>query len=130
MNRPYQSLFTEPLQEYRISKSSSSTESLRSSEILKSNKIVCCMRNTIQQQFFNPFSPDSHKDKLYNIVPGSPVNDSICESSIMLESNAENVTKDFEERLKIDSTKDTNFFSPIKKNKYHSFENANVTTTI
>ena len=131
MNRPYQSAFTESLQEYRnISKSSSSTESLRPSEILKSNKIVFCMRNTIQQQFFNPFSPDSHKGKLYNIVSGSPVNDSICESLIMLESNAENVTKDFEERLKIDSAKDTNFFSPIKKNKYLSFENANVTTTI
>ena len=65
-------------------------------------------------------------------VPSAKVyqHDSICESLIILESNAENVTKDFEERLKIDSTKDKNFFSPIKKNKYLSFENANVTTTI
>ena len=58
------------------------------------------------------------KDKLYNIVSGSSVNDSICESLIMLESNAKNVTKD------------TNFFSPIKKNKYLSFKSANVRTTI
>ena len=35
-----------------------------------------------------------------------------------------------EENLKIDSIKDANFFWPIKKNKYLSFENENVTTTI
>ena len=58
------------------------------------------------------------KDKLYNIVSGSSVNDFIRESLIMLESNAENVTKD------------TNFFSLIKKNKYLSFKSANVRTTI
>ena len=86
--------------------------------------------NTTQQQFLNPFSPDLHKDKLYNNASGSPVKDSICQSLVMLESNAENVTKDFEERLKIDSTKDKSFFSPVKKNKYLSFENANVTITI
>ena len=131
MNRPYQSAFTESLQEYcNISKSSSNTKSLRPSEILKSNKIVAGIMNTTQQQFLNPFSPDLHKDKLYNNASGFPVKDSICQSLVMLESNAENVTKDFEERLKIDSTKDKSFFSPVKKNKYLSFENANVTITI
>ena len=75
------------------------------------------MINTIQQQFLNLFSPDLHKDKLYNIVSGSPVKDSICESLIILESNAKNVTKGFEERLKIDSTKNTFFFhQPKRKN--------------
>ena len=130
-NRPYQSAFIESLQEYcNIFKSSSNTKSLRPSEILKSNKIVCSIMNTIQQQFLNPFSPDLHKDKLYNIVSGSPVKDFICESLITLESNAENVTKDFQQRLKTDSRKDTNFFLPIKMNKYLSFENTSVTTTI
>ena len=114
------------MQEYcNISKSSSNTKSLHPSEILKSNKIVCSMINAIQQQFLNLFSPDLHKDKLYNIVSGSTVKDSICESLIILESNAKNVRKDFEERLKIDSAKNT-FFSPTKKNKYLNFENANV----
>ena len=86
--------------------------------------------NTMQQQFLNLFSPDLHKDKLYNIFSGSLVNNFNCESLIMLESNAKNVTKDFEERLKIDSKKKTQAFLPIKKNKYLSFEYANVTTTI
>ena len=73
------------------------------------------MMNTIQQQFLNLFSPDLHKDKLYNIVSGALVNNSNCESLIMLESNAKNVTKDFEERLKIDSTKDTDLFGLSKR---------------
>ena len=73
------------------------------------------MMNTIQQQFFNLFSPDLRKDKLYNIFSGSLVNNSNCESLIMLESNAKNVTKDFEERLKIDSTKDTDLFGLSKR---------------
>ena len=72
------------------------------------------MMNTIQQQFLNLFSPDLHKDKLYNIFSGSLVNNSNCES-LMLESNAKNVTKDFEERLKIDSTKDTDLFGLSKR---------------
>ena len=50
------------------------------------------MMNTIQQQFLNPFSPDSHKEKLYNIVSGYPVNDS-SESLVMLGSNAEMLRK-------------------------------------
>ena len=73
------------------------------------------MMNTIQQQFLNLFSPDLYKDKLYNIFSGSLVNNSNCESLIMLESNAKNVTKDFEERLKIDSTKDTDLFGLSKR---------------
>ena len=73
------------------------------------------MMNTIQQQFLNLFSPDLHKDKLYNIFSGSLVNNSNCESLIMLESNAKNVTKDFEERLKIDSTKDKDLFGLSKR---------------
>ena len=73
------------------------------------------MMNTIQQQFLNLFRPDLHKDKLYNIFSGSLVNNSNCESLIMLESNAKNVTKDFEERLKIDSTKDTDLFGLSKR---------------
>ena len=73
------------------------------------------MMNTIQQQFLNLFSPDLRKDKLYNIFSGSLVNNSNCESLIMLESNAKNVTKDFEERLKIDSTKDTDLFGLSKR---------------
>ena len=75
------------------------------------------MMNTIQQQFLNLFSPDLRKDKLYNIFSGSLVNNSNCESLIMLESNAKNVTKDFEERLKIDSTKDTDLFCQSKRIK-------------
>ena len=73
------------------------------------------MMNTIQQQFLNLFSPDLHKDKLYNIFSGSLVNNFNCESLIMLESNTKNVTKDFEERLKIDSTKDTDLFCQSKR---------------
>ena len=38
--------------------------------------------------------------------------------------------KDLKERQKIDSTKDINFFLPIKKKKYLSLDNANVTTTL
>ena len=130
MNRPYQSAFIDSLQEYcNVSKSSNNTKFLRPSKILKSKKIVYSMMNTIQQQFSNRFSPDLHKDKLCNIASGPPLNDSI-KSLIMLESNAENVTKEFKERLKIDSTKDANLFSSIKKSNYLSFENANVTTTI
>ena len=122
MNRPYQSTFIEPLQEYcNLSKSSSNTKSLRPSEILKSDKIVCSMMNTIQQQFLNPFSPDLHKDKLYIIDSWSPVNDSICESLITLESNAENVMKDLKERQKIDSTKDINFFFANQKEEISEF---------
>ena len=46
----------------------------------------------------------------------------------MLESNAENVTKDF--FLTFSPKMLRNFFSLIKKNKYLSFKSANVRTTI
>ena len=58
------------------------------------------MMNTIQQQFLNPFSPDSHKEKLYNIVSGYPVNDS-SESLVMLGSNAEMLRKTLKKDWKL-----------------------------
>ena len=61
------------------------------------------MMKTIQKQFLNPFSQDLHKDKLYNTVSGSLVNDSICESLAMFERNVENVTKNLIENRKTEN---------------------------
>ena len=74
-------------------------------------------------QFLNPFHQDIEKSNLYNLVSGRPVDDAICDSLLGLEKDGIGLMESFEERLTTDPTTAT-FFSPLKRNKYKSWEDS------
>ena len=80
--RPYQAKFTDALKKTaNLDRSSDNVRKcLRPSQIIKSNKIVCCIMKCLVSQFTSPFCDDFDLRRLYNLVSGEPVSDSIAES--------------------------------------------------
>ena len=80
MNRPYQTKFVESLMEISgiTTTMSNPRKCLRTSEILKSNKMVEKIMVILQTQFINPFQPDLDKDALFNLVSGYPAQENVC----------------------------------------------------
>ena len=123
--RPFKARFAETLMEISgFSKTTlSSRKCLRSSEILKSEKMVKNILDALQIQFLNPFHQDIEKSNLYNLVSGRPVDDAICDSLLELEKDGIGLMESFEDRLTTDCTTAT-FFSPLKRNKYKSWKDS------
>ena len=87
LNRPSQARFAESLIEINgpSTTSSNSRKCLRSSEILKPEKMVDNIMNALKTQFLNPFEKDIKKSKLFNLVSGCPVDGEISESLLSLQ---------------------------------------------
>ena len=81
MNTPYQTKFVESLLELSgvYTTMSNPQKCLRSSEIVKSNKMVEKIMVVMKTQFINPFQADLDKDKLFNLVSRYPAPEDMCE---------------------------------------------------
>ena len=124
MNRPYQTKFVESLMEASgiTNTMSDSRKCLRTNEVLKSNKMVQRIMDTLQTHFINPFKPDLHKDKLFNLVSGHPAQEEVCNCLLELESRGKQLMGGFEDRLSMKS-REPDVFSPIKRLPLKTFEN-------
>ena len=134
MNRPYQTKFVELLMELSgvCTTMSSPRKCLRSSEILKSNKMVEKIMVALKTQFINPFQPDLGKDELFNLVSGYPAPEDVRECLLALESKGKELMDEFQERITTKSAESskTDFFSPIKKEKLKTFKDVAVKTKL
>ena len=134
MNRPYQTKFVESLLELSgvCTTMSNPRKCLRSSEILKSNKMVERIMVVLKTQFINPFHADLDKDKLFNLVSGYPAPENVCECLLALESRGKELMDEFQDRITTESAESpgTDFFSPIKREKFETFKNLAVKTKI
>ena len=95
----------------------------------KSDKMVQNIVYTLKNQFMNPFREDLDSDKLYNLVSGRPVSDTISSCLTSLEEEGTRLMENFESRLTGDNM-DEPFFTPIKRHKNDSFNNASKKATI
>ena len=106
MNRPYQTKFVESL--LKLSGMSTTTSNprkcLRSSEILKSNKMVEKIMVVLRTQFINPFQPDLDKDELFNLVSGYPAPENVRNCLLTLESRGKELMDEFQDRITTEST--------------------------
>ena len=136
MNRPYQTKFVESLLELSgvCTTMSNPRKCLRSSEILKSNKMVERIMVVLKTQFINPFHADLDKDKLFNLVSGYPAPENVCECLLALESRGKELMDEFQDRITTESalaeSPGADFFSPIKREKLETFKNLAVKTKI
>ena len=81
------------------------------------------MNNT----FLNPFDNSLEKEKLNNLVSGSPVNKSITECLLSVSKSASQLMQSFKARLTSSIALCAHtFFNPIKKNMFHTFNNSAV----
>ena len=124
MNRPYQTKFVESLMEASgiTNTMSNSRKCLRTNEMLKSNKMVQRIMDTLQTNFINPFKPDLDKDKLFNLVSGYPAQEEVCNCLLELESRGKQLMGGFEDKLSTKSP-EPDFFSPIKRVPLKMFKN-------
>ena len=85
--RPYQAKFIEALKAMtNLDKTSVNVRKcLRPSEILKSNKIVVSIIDCMKTQFTGPFHEEFEENKLYNLVSGQSVKDTIAESVLKID---------------------------------------------
>jgi hypothetical protein len=106
MNRPYQTKFVESL--LKLSGMSTTTSNprkcLRSSEILKSNKMVEKIMVVLRTQFINPFQPDLDKDELFNLVSGYPAPENVRNCLLTLESRGKELMDEFQDIITTEST--------------------------
>ena len=109
--------------------SANSKKCLRPSEILKSNKMVDNIVCALETQFINPFHPDLEHDRLYNLVSGCPVPDSVSESLLQCEATGKKHTEQFEARM-TDIAQAIKFFDPIPKVVTKTFKDGTVKSTI
>ena len=131
MNRPYQTKFVESLMEISgiTTTMSNPRKCLRTSEILKSNKMVEKIMVILQTQFINPFQPDLDKDALFNLVSGYPAQENVCNCLLELESRGKELMAEFQDRISKESS-ETDFFSPIKREPLKTFRNSAVKTKL
>ena len=114
MNRPFQSRFVESLIE--MTGLSNPRKCLRSSEVLKSNKIVENIMEALTTQFPNPCDQDLDRSELYNLVSGCPIAADISESLLNLEGKGKEMSQKFDQRM-TKSDPAENFFDSIPKLK-------------
>lgn len=105
---------------------------MRSSEILKSNKMVEKIMVVLRTQFINPFQPDIDKDELFNLVSGYPAPENVRNCLLTLESRGKELMDEFQGRITTESTESskTDFFSPIKREALKTFKNLAVKTKL
>ena len=86
MNRPIVSKFNEAIEDIcaLIKSATNSHKCLHKSEILKSNRMVNAVVETLCTHFINPFSEEFDTDKLY-IVSGAPTSEVICKGLVELQ---------------------------------------------
>ena len=101
MNSLYQTKFFESLMELSgvCTTMSNPQKCLRSSEILKSNKMVEKIMVVLRTQFINPFQPDLDKDELFNLVSGYPASEDVRACLLALESRGKELMDEFQHRI-------------------------------
>ena len=106
MNRPYQTTFVDSLMELSGMSTTLSNpqKCLRSSDILKSNKIVEKIMDVLRTQFINSFQPDIDKDELFNLVSGYPAPENVRSCLLTLESIGKELMAEFQDRITTEST--------------------------
>ena len=130
LSRPYQAKFTEALKTMaNLDRTSDNLrKSLRPSQILKSNKIVCGIVSCLKVQFADPFCEDFDKQRLYNLVSGEAVSDSIAASSSRVLEIGNEGMQEFDQRMVAQKSKA--FFDSITKNKRLTFSSAERKATL
>ena len=103
---------------------------LRSSEILKSNKMVEKIMDVLRSQFINPFQPDLDKDELFNLVSGYPAPANVRDCLLSLESRGRKLMVEFQDRQITTESSKPKFFSPIKREPLKTFKNTTVKTKL
>ena len=96
---------------------------LRPSEILKSNKMVENVIKALKTCFINPFDPSLDSTKLYNLVSGCPVKESVISSLLNIEAKGTELMCEFEKRITAD-TPPAKFFDPIKREPLKTFKDS------
>ena len=128
LNRPYQTKFLESLVE--MSGSSHTTTNnrrlLRPSEIEKSNVMVENIMKVLENTFLSPFHDEPDAAKLYNIVSGQPVDDSIKESLLSLEEAGKQLMSEYIERMSIEKHSESTVMEKIKQYKMKNFTTSNL----
>ena len=83
--------------------------------------------HVLSTNFINPLNEDLDKDKLYNLVSGSPVQNDIAESLLSVSQTGQTLMQSFQSNLHATvNPNGISFFDPIKKNKYLTFNNSAV----
>ena len=131
MNRPYQTKFVESLMQLSgvTTAMSNPRKCLRTSEVIKSNKMVEKVMNILKTHFINPCQPDLDKYELFNFVSGYPAEENVRNCLLALESRGKELMSAFEDRIKMESP-ETGFFSPIKREPLKTFKNSTVKTKV
>ena len=128
LNRPYQTKFLESLVE--MSGSSHTTTNnrklLRLSEIKKSNVMVENIMEVLENTFLSPFHDELDAAKLYNIVSGQPVDDSIKESLLSLEEAGKQLMSEYIERMSTETHSESTVMDKIKQYKMKNFTASNL----
>ena len=90
LNSASQASVTAKLKKFsNITKSDEIYKPLHQHQIVKSEKWTASLRNTISQNFVNPFSTGLDSFKLYNLSPGIPVDDDKISSMLNLQKTGE-----------------------------------------
>ena len=122
MGRSFQAKHAEALMKIAdiTTTSTSPRKCLRESEVIKSDKMVENIKDTLKNQFINPFHGDLEDDQLYNLVSGYPVDDGVKACLLSVEERGNDRMLEFKDRLcKCPANKD--FFDPIKKEPLATF---------
>ena len=116
LTRPFQTRFLEALFQLggKSRTMSDPRKCLRYSEIRRSNEMVGKVMDVIVTQFINPFDESLDSDKLYSLVSGGAVNESISDSLLSAQKNGQELMKDFINRITVKENKDK-FSDTIKR---------------
>ena len=125
LTRPFQTRFLEAM--FQLGGNSRTTSNprkcLRYSEIRRSNEMVGKVMDVIITQFINPFDESLDNDKLYSLVSGGAVNESISDSLLSAQKNGQELMKDFINRLTVKENKDK-FSDTIKRFRLKTFQDS------
>ena len=108
LNRASQASVTAKLKKFsNITNSDEIYKALHPHQIVKSEKWMASLQNTISQDFVNPFSTGLDPFKLYNLSSGIPVDDDKISSMLNIQKTGEEQYNDFVQNRLLSKFHDT-----------------------
>ena len=99
---------------------------LRPSEIKKSNLMVENIMEVLENTFLSSFHDELDAAKLYNIVSGQPVDDSVKESLLSLEEAGKQLMSEYIERMSTETHSESTVMDKIKQYKMKNLTASNL----
>ncbi len=93
----------------------------RSSEIIKSEKMVSSISKVLKDDFINPLCPELEKDQLYNFASGCPLAEDAANNLLSVQENGADLRAQFYKRLNSDNDVKDLYFDRIKRVPWKSF---------